>query len=585
MEQILLALCVVAGVIFGFLIAWISLRSERVAIFDKGKADGANERAALEERAKQKDLRIEEIYAERAQERAELEKLREEIATLRAAQNDYEQRVSTAREQAQQGVAVKLEAQEQMLVTVRGALNEKTMETERLRSALISSEVEAKALREAVAAAEAKDAAHRQKIESLEAEALARKAEMDAIREEAASLRADGNALRTSLAEKDALLKELRDAQQRLADTFRALAGEALQTASKDFVELARGELARIQTEAKGNLEVVVKPLHEHLDKLDRNAGELERLRSESDGRLREQLNALNTVQQQLRAETANLVTALRTPAVRGRWGEVQLRRVVELAGMLQHVDFSEQPSVDTDRGVQRPDMIIHLPSKRQIVVDAKVSLQAYLESLEAQDETVRLAKLGSHAAQVRAHLCKLADKRYWNQFPEAPEFVVAFLPAETFFSAALQQDPGLIEFGAEQGVILATPTTLIALLKVVAYGWQQERLAENARHISELGQTLYDRLRVFLGYADDIRKNLVRTVDSYNRAAASLETRVLVSARKFRELGAATSDELPVLDVIDEVPRNLQALEQASLFEEQTKVLSAGAVPVTVAD
>jgi len=568
-EQVLLALCVVAGVIFGFITAWISLRSERAAIYERGKSDSASGRAALEERVVQKDLRIEEIYAERARERGELERLREEAATLRAAQSDFEQRLGIAKEQALQAVEAKLAGQEDMIDTLRRAAVEKSAELDLLRARNAEAEGELRSMRAALSERD-------MKVSTLEE----RTAEIDGLRAQIAELRAGAGALRTALGEKDAVMKDLRESQHRLADTFKALAGEALQNAGKGFADLARNELGRLQTDARGNLEGVVKPLQDQLEKMDRSVNQMERERAESDGRLREQLASLQGVQQQLRSETANLVSALRMPAVRGRWGEIQLRRVVELAGMLQYVDFDEQTTVETDRGTQRPDMIVRLPSRRQIVVDAKVSLQAYLDGLEAPDEATRTAKMVAHAAQVRAHLTKLADKRYWNQFPEAPEFVVAFLPAETFFSAALQQDPSLIEFGAEQGVILATPTTLIALLKAVAYGWQQERVAENARVISQLGQQLYDRLRIFLGYVDDMRRNLVRTVDSYNKAAGSLETRVLVSARKFRELGAGTSDDLETVEVIDEVPRTLQALEQAALeFEPAERALAAGTV------
>lgn len=691
MEQILLILSVVAGVVFGFVIAWISLRSERNSIYEKGKADAASERAALEERVSQKELRIQEIYTERAQERAELDRLREQVATGKAAQTDFEERLQINRRQAEEAVAGKLVTQQELITTLRAAAEQKTAELETLRqeaAGLRAAEAAAKTsvaekdvmlaelrdaqqkLAEVLRAAQADyeqrlkesrqqadelvnaarsavteraaDLDHaRQELASLRAteaaartsiaerdamlaelrdsqqklaealraaqadyeqrlrearqqadelinaargSATERSAELDGLRQELSTMRSEGAALRTAIAEKDTLVGELRDAHNRLTDTFRALAAEALQNNNQTFVELARQELGRLQSEARGGMEVVVKPLQEQLDKMDRNVAQLERSRAESDGRLKEQLASLQTVEQQLRAETANLISALRAPAVRGRWGEVQLRRVVELAGMLQHVDFTEQPSVQTDNGMQRPDMIIHLPSQRQIVVDAKVSLQAYLDALDCQDEPARVAKLTAHAGQVRAHLTRLADKRYWSQFPETPEFVVAFLPAETFFSAALERDPSLIEFGAEQRVILATPTTLIALLKAVAFGWQQQRLADNARTISEIGQQLYDRLRVFTSYVEDMRRNLVRTVDSYNKAAASLETRVLVSARRFRELGAANSDELPLIEPIDSIPRTLQALEQAALeFEEPERVMAAGGTPAAL--
>lgn len=370
--------------------------------------------------------------------------------------------------------------------------------------------------------------------------------------------------LRLRLAEQE---RVLRDAEVHLKDSFAALSAQALQANAQQFLAEARKALDVVLAEARGDMgkrEESIKglmvPVAESLRQYDTHVQAIERSRSSAYGALQEQLRQLADTHRSLQQETGKLVSALRDPKVRGRWGELALRRTVELAGLVERCDFEQQVSFEHEDSRQRPDLLVHLPGGRSVAVDAKAVLDAYLDAVAATDDAARVVQLKRHASQVRSRMKELASKSYWDRLGSSPEFVVLFLPGEAFFSAALEADPTLIEDAIAHKVVLASPTTLIALLRAIAHGWRQEQMIENADHISTLGKELYDRLRTFIEHMDKLGGSIGGSVAAYNRAVGSLEARVLPTGRKLADLGAG-SGELPQLTPLDQTPRITQAI------------------------
>jgi DNA recombination protein RmuC len=388
-----------------------------------------------------------------------------------------------------------------------------------------------------------------------------RNSRLKRVEEEVVALRQEKSQLLEKVArleeeKKQGLEKQLllSQAEEQLKNAFKAVSSDVLKDSQSSFFTIAKETFEKYifgMQQKQTAVQDMVKPLQESLKKVDGAINELEKTRLSAYVGVLEQLKMLSQTNIYLEAQTSKLVKALHTPAIRGKWGEIQLKRVVEMAGMVAHCDFVEQHT-QAEHGRLRPDLVVKLPNSRSIVVDAKTPLQAYLEALDAQDEETRSCKLKEHAKQLKHHLSELGAKAYWEHFQPSPEFVILFLPAEGFFSAALEQDASLIEYGVEKRVLLATPTTLIALLQSVAYGWREETVAEHAQTICSLGKELHERMRTMCEHFIKLKKSLSASVESYNKAVASFESRVMPTARKFHEMGVTSSSELPQLELVE---------------------------------
>jgi DNA recombination protein RmuC len=422
-------------------------------------------------------------------------------------------------------------------------------------------------------AAERRAADLRRILTATEAELTAARLTLAAAQQAQAGLAAALEAERRNTAEKLAVLEQARDAMK---DSFAAISADMLTQNNTRFLALAREKLGEFHQGAVTDLDVrqkaiadLVQPLRESLTKVDAKLSEVDRDRATSHGVLAEQLRSLTHAQLALQSETGKLSRALRSPNIRGQWGELQLRRVLEAAGMVEGHHFEIKESAHGEDGRLTPDVIVKLPGGKNVVVDAKVALTAFLAAIECDDETQRDGKLKDHARQVKDHVVRLGHKGYWAHFQPTPDIVVMFVPGEALLSAALQHDTALLEFSMTKGVMLASPLTLIALLRAITYGWQQERIARNAMEISELGRQLYDRIAKLAEHFESVGKSLAKAVAAYNGAVGTLETRVIVTARRLKDKGITAAEELPDLETIDQVPRPLGAPQLTGLFDE----------------
>jgi len=388
-----------------------------------------------------------------------------------------------------------------------------------------------------------------------------------------AAFRARLDVEQRSSAEKLAVLEKARDS---LKDAFAAISADLLAQNNTRFLDLAREKFGELQATAISDLssrqkaiDDLVAPLRDSLTKVDAKLQDVDRDRATSHAALTEQIRSLAHAQMALQSETGRLARALRSPNVRGQWGELQLRRVLEAAGMLEGSHFEIKESVHGDDGRLTPDVVIKLPGGKHVVVDAKVALTAFLDAVECDDDAARAAKLRDHARQVKDHIVRLGNKGYWAHFQPAPDIVVMFVPGEALLSAALQSDQGLLEFSMSKGVMLASPLTLIALLRAIAYGWQQEKIARNAMEISDLGRQLYERIAKLAEHWENVGKSLAKAVTAYNGAVGTLESRVLVTARRLRDKGVSAGEELPDVEIVDTVPRPIGTPALAGLFDE----------------
>ena len=608
MTNLIPAAAFLVGLLIGALVIWLLMRSRIRQAVSEAIAAAEAEKATLHERLEGREqglteakalLQQKEILLEQVQHKAEDSgrKFAQCLQAYRSGQQSLQER-TTALEDAKKSLTQKnadIEAQQNRAVTAerelaqtrqaleseKGQHGERCIALQESKKLLAQKDADIEAQQKRAVTAERDLAQTRQALESeksqhgerttllTEKESLLEQHQqaITTLNRNLAQCRQELEGEKKSAEEKLALLQQ---AEQKLSNVFKSLASDVLNTNNESFLKLAKTHFETVQETAKGDLEKrqqaiveLVKPVKESLEKVDGKIQELEKVRAGAYSGLTEQVKSLVDMQKDLRNETANLVKALRTPNVRGRWGEVQLRRVVEIAGMVEHCDFNEQESADTEDGKLRPDMLVRLPGQKNIVVDSKAPLLAYLEAVECDDEEQRKLKLRDHARQIRTHIEALGKKAYFEQFQPSPEFIVMFLPGEAFLCAAEENNPQLTEFAMELRVLVATPTTLIALLKSIAYCWRQENLARNAKDISDLGQELYRRCSSLGEHFAKVGNHLGKATEAYNKAVGSLESRVLVTARKFGDFGAGSSGvEVEGIDPIEITPRILQAPE-----------------------